>query len=195
MDTETVVKIIDQILTEKKSEITLPSSSDASDVHRGLSMEIESVAETSGAAYAAFAVFKHLWSGNPDGLKWDYLNLYALPKTGNLVSSGMISFAEKEGIPALKAAAPALGRAVGNIGAFYALAESIIQRKSLNDSLSLQLNDISIASNAGYIMVDSPAFVAETAGALGMEMSPATEAFGPVGAALSVIIVAGRDCC
>ena len=52
-------------------------------------------------------------NGNVEALGFDALNLYALPKAGEVLASKIYMAADMVGSPILRASAPVIGRAFG----------------------------------------------------------------------------------
>ncbi len=78
-----------------------------------LSEKIKSSAERTGLAFTVFLVGKHLANGDLEGLGFDALNLYALPKMGEVLTVKLTAAAERMDSVALRISAPVLGRALG----------------------------------------------------------------------------------
>lgn len=78
-----------------------------------LSERIKSSAERAGMAFTIFLVGKHLANGNVEGLGFDALNLYALPKMGEALTVKLTTAAERIDSDVLRISAPVLGRALG----------------------------------------------------------------------------------
>ncbi len=80
-----------------------------------LSEKIKSSAERAGLAFTVFLVGKHLANGDMEGLGFDTLNLYALPKMGEVLTVKLTAAAERMDSEALRISAPVLGRALGRL--------------------------------------------------------------------------------
>ncbi|WP_353274484.1 hypothetical protein [Wolbachia endosymbiont (group A) of Ennomos erosarius] len=155
----------------------------------GVAEKIGKVAEGAGLAFTAFLVGKHIVNGNIEGLGYDALNLWLMPKIGEKISGKILGLGEKLDSQMLKGLAPVMGRAIGNFAAFLGLAESIKARQSATDPVDIKIADLNIATNSIFIAADVPAVVTETMSAIGMEAGIMGEFAGPVGAAVSVAVI------
>ncbi|MFP3023396.1 MAG: ankyrin repeat domain-containing protein, partial [Wolbachia sp.] len=155
----------------------------------GVAERIGKVAEGAGLAFTVFLVGKHIANGDIEGLGYDALNLWVMPKIGEKISGKMLELGTKLDSQMLKGFAPAMGRAIGNFAAFLGLAESIKARQSATDPVDIKIADLNIATNSIFIAADVPAVVTETMSAIGMEAGIVGEFAGPVGAAISVAVI------
>jgi hypothetical protein len=138
---------------------------------RKLASKIQSSAEGAGFAFTLFLVGKHLANGDLDGLGFDALNLYVLPKVGEQIASHIMTLGERMESQSLKTAAPVVGRAIGNFAAFLGLYQAIKARENAQDEFSRTSSTINIASNSVFIAADLPALGAEMASGLGFEVN------------------------
>ncbi|WCR59753.1 MAG: Phosphocholine transferase AnkX [Wolbachia endosymbiont of Ctenocephalides felis wCfeF] len=155
----------------------------------GVAERIGKVAEGAGLAFTVFLVGKHIANGDIEGLGYDALNLWVMPKIGEKISGKMLELGTKLDSQMLKGFAPAMGRAIGNFAAFLGLAESIKARQSATDPADIKIADLNIATNSIFIAADVPAVVTETMSAIGVEAGIVGEFAGPVGAAISVAVI------
>ncbi|NEV49282.1 hypothetical protein EUZ93_02045 [Wolbachia pipientis] len=155
----------------------------------GVAEKIGKVAEGAGLAFTAFLVGKHIANGDIEGLGYDALNLWVMPKIGEKISGKILELGTKLDSQMLKGFAPAMGRAIGNFAAFLGLAESIKARQNATDPADIKIADLNIATNSIFIAADVPAVVTETMSAIGMEAGIIGEFTGPVGAAISVAVI------
>ncbi|WP_265021564.1 ankyrin repeat domain-containing protein [Wolbachia endosymbiont (group A) of Icerya purchasi] len=155
----------------------------------GVAEKIGKVAEGAGLAFTAFLVGKHIANGDIEGLGYDALNLWIMPKIGEKISGKILELGTKLDSQMLKGFAPAMGRAIGNFAAFLGLAESIKARQNVTDPVDIKIADLNIATNSIFIAADVPAVVTETMSAIGMEAGVIGEFAGPVGAAISVAVI------
>lgn len=155
----------------------------------GVAEKIGKVAEGAGLAFTAFLVGKHIANGDIEGLGYDALNLWVMPKIGEKISGKMLELGTKLDSQMLKGFAPAMGRAIGNFAAFLGLAESIKARQNAIDPVDIKIADLNIATNSIFIAADVPAIVTETMSAVGAEAGVIGEFTGPVGAAISVAVI------
>ncbi len=155
----------------------------------GVAEKIGKVAEGAGLAFTAFLVGKHIANGDIEGLGYDALNLWVMPKIGEKISGKILELGTKLDSQMLKGFAPAMGRAIGNFAAFLGLAESIKARQNAIDPVDIKIADLNIATNSIFIAADVPAVVTETMSAIGMEAGVIGEFAGPVGAAISVAVI------
>nr|WP_253309125.1 ankyrin repeat domain-containing protein [Rickettsia endosymbiont of Ceutorhynchus assimilis] len=155
----------------------------------GVAEKIGKVAEGAGLAFTAFLVGKHIANGDIEGLGYDALNLWVMPKIGEKISGKILELGTKLDSQMLKGFAPVMGRAIGNFAAFLGLAESIKARQSATDPVDIKIADLNIATNSIFIAADVPAVVTETMSAIGMEAGIIGEFAGPVGAAVSVAVI------
>ncbi|WP_265022323.1 ankyrin repeat domain-containing protein [Wolbachia endosymbiont (group B) of Ischnura elegans] len=155
----------------------------------GVAEKIGKVAEGAGLAFTAFLVGKHIANGDIEGLGYDALNLWVMPKIGEKISEKMLELGTKLDSQMLKGFAPVMGRAIGNFAAFLGLAESIKARQNATDPADIKIADLNIATNSIFIAADVPAVVTETMSAIGMEAGIIGEFAGPVGAAISVAVI------
>uniref|UniRef100_UPI00057121B3 hypothetical protein n=1 Tax=Wolbachia pipientis TaxID=955 RepID=UPI00057121B3 len=155
----------------------------------GVAEKIGKVAEGAGLAFTVFLVGKHIANGDIEGLGYDALNLWVMPKIGEKISGKMLELGTKLDSQMLKGFAPVMGRAIGNFAAFLGLAESIKARQSATDPADIRIADLNIATNSIFIAADVPAVVTETMSAIGMEAGIIGEFAGPVGAAISVAVI------
>ncbi|MFP3023238.1 MAG: ankyrin repeat domain-containing protein, partial [Wolbachia sp.] len=142
-----------------------------------------------GLAFTAFLVGKHIANGDIEGLGYDALNLWVMPKIGEKISGKILELGTKLDSQMLRGFAPAMGRAIGNFAAFLGLAESIKARQSATDPADIKIADLNIATNSIFIAADVPAVVTETMSAIGVEAGIVGEFAGPVGAAISVAVI------
>ncbi|WP_264953933.1 ankyrin repeat domain-containing protein [Wolbachia endosymbiont (group A) of Endotricha flammealis] len=155
----------------------------------GVAEKIGKVAEGAGLAFTVFLVGKHVANGDVEGLGYDALNLWVMPKIGEKISGKMLELGTKLDSQMLKGFAPVMGRAIGNFAAFLGLAESIKARENATDPVDVKIADLNIATNSIFIAADVPAVVTETMSAIGMEAGVIGEFAGPVGAAVSVAVI------
>ncbi|WP_264686104.1 ankyrin repeat domain-containing protein [Wolbachia endosymbiont (group B) of Polyommatus icarus] len=155
----------------------------------GVAEKIGKVAEGAGLAFTVFLVGKHTANGDVEGLGYDALNLWVMPKIGEKISGKMLELGTKLDSQMLKGFAPVMGRAIGNFAAFLGLAESIKARENATDPVDVKIADLNIATNSIFIAADVPAVVTETMSAIGMEAGVIGEFAGPVGAAISVAVI------
>ncbi|QJT94922.1 ankyrin repeat domain-containing protein [Wolbachia endosymbiont of Diaphorina citri] len=155
----------------------------------GVAEKIGKVAEGAGLAFTAFLVGKHIANGDIEGLGYDALNLWVMPKIGEKISGKMLELGTKLDSQMLKGFAPVMGRAIGNFAAFLGLAESIKARQSATDPVDIKIADLNIATNSIFIAADVPAVVTETMSVAGLEAGVVGEFAGPVGAAVSVAVI------
>ncbi|MFP3020595.1 MAG: ankyrin repeat domain-containing protein [Wolbachia sp.] len=155
----------------------------------GVTEKIGKVAEGAGLAFTAFLVGKHIANGDIEGLGYDALNLWVMPKIGEKISGKILELGTKLDSQMLKGFAPAMGRAIGNFAAFLGLAESIKARQSATDPVDIKIADLNIATNSIFIAADVPAVVTETMSVAGLETGVVGEFAGPVGAAVSVAVI------
>ncbi|WP_264954025.1 ankyrin repeat domain-containing protein [Wolbachia endosymbiont (group A) of Endotricha flammealis] len=155
----------------------------------GVAEKIGKVAEGAGLAFTAFLVGKHIANGDIEGLGYDALNLWVMPKIGEKISGKILELGTKLDSQMLRGFAPAMGRAIGNFAAFLGLAESIKARHNATDPADIKIADLNIATNSIFIAADVPAVVTETMSAIGMEAGVIGEFTGPVGAAVSVAVI------
>ncbi|MDD9336356.1 MAG: hypothetical protein PV345_03365, partial [Wolbachia sp.] len=155
----------------------------------GVAEKIGKVAEGAGLAFTAFLVGKHIANGDIEGLGYDALNLWVMPKIGEKISEKMLELGTKLDSQMLKGFAPVMGRAIGNFAAFLGLAESIKARQNATDPADIKIADLNIATNSIFIAADVPAVVTETMSAIGMEAGIIGEFAGPVGTAISVAVI------
>ncbi|WP_265024163.1 ankyrin repeat domain-containing protein [Wolbachia endosymbiont (group A) of Epagoge grotiana] len=155
----------------------------------GVAEKIGKVAEGAGLAFTVFLVGKHIANGDVEGLGYDALNLWVMPKIGEKISGKMLELGTKLDSQMLKGFAPVMGRAIGNFAAFLGLAESIKARENATDPVDVKIADLNIATNSIFIAADVPAVVTETMSAIGMEAGVIGEFAGPVGAAISVAVI------
>ncbi len=71
------------------------------------------MADRGGLAFTLFLVGKHLANGDLEGIGFDALNLYALPKAGEVLAAKVTLAADRLEAPALRASAPIIGRTFG----------------------------------------------------------------------------------
>ncbi len=135
----------------------------------GVAEKIGKVAEGAGLAFTAFLVGKHIANGDIEGLGYDALNLWVMPKIGEKISGKILELGTKLDSQMLKGFAPAMGRAIGNFAAFLGLAESIKARQSATDPVDIKIADLNIATNSIFIAADVPAVVTETMSVAGLE--------------------------
>ncbi|WP_353285220.1 ankyrin repeat domain-containing protein [Wolbachia endosymbiont (group A) of Beris morrisii] len=155
----------------------------------GVAEKMGKVAEGAGLAFTAFLVGKHIANGDIEGLGYDALNLWIMPKIGEKISGKMLELGTNLDSQMLRGFAPVMGRAIGNFAAFLGLAESIKARQSATDPVDIKIADLNIATNSIFIAADVPAVVTETMSAIGMEAGVVGEFAGPVGAAVSVAVI------
>ncbi|WP_341811544.1 ankyrin repeat domain-containing protein [Wolbachia endosymbiont (group A) of Oxytorus armatus] len=155
----------------------------------GVAERIGKVAEGAGLAFTALLVGKHIANGDMEGLGYDALNLWVMPKIGEKISGKILELGTKLDSQMLKGFAPVMGRAIGNLAAFLGLAESIKARQSATDSVDIKIDDLNIATNSIFIAADVPAVVTETMSVAGLETGVVGEFAGPVGAAVSVAVI------
>ncbi|WP_425385309.1 ankyrin repeat domain-containing protein [Wolbachia endosymbiont (group B) of Schoenobius gigantella] len=155
----------------------------------GVAEKIGKVAEGAGLAFTVFLVGKHIANGDVEGLGYDALNLWVMPKIGEKISGKMLELGTKLDSQMLKGFAPVMGRAIGNFAAFLGLAESIKARQSATDPADIKIADLNIATNSIFIAADVPAVVTETMSVAGLETGVVGEFAGPVGAAVSVAVI------
>ncbi|WP_264339070.1 ankyrin repeat domain-containing protein [Wolbachia endosymbiont (group A) of Cydia splendana] len=155
----------------------------------GVAEKIGKVAEGAGFAFTMFLVGKHIVNGDIEGLGYDALNLWVMPKIGEKISGKILELGTKLDSQMLKGFAPVMGRAIGNFAAFLGLAESIKAHQSATDPVDIKIADLNIATNSIFIAADVPAVVTETMSAIGMEAGIIGEFAGPVGAAVSVAVI------
>ncbi|WP_265027948.1 ankyrin repeat domain-containing protein [Wolbachia endosymbiont (group A) of Calamotropha paludella] len=155
----------------------------------GVAEKIGKVAEGAGLAFTVFLVGKHIANGDIEGLGYDALNLWVMPKIGEKISGKILELGTKLDSQMLKGFAPVMGRAIGNFAAFLGLAESIKARQNATDPVDIKIADLNIATNSIFIAADVPAVVTETMSAIGMEAGIIGEFAGPVGAAVSVAVI------
>ncbi|WP_353282457.1 ankyrin repeat domain-containing protein [Wolbachia endosymbiont (group A) of Myopa testacea] len=155
----------------------------------GVAERIGKVAEGAGLAFTVFLVGKHIANGDIEGLGYDALNLWVMPKIGEKISGKMLELGTKLDSQMLREFAPVIGRAIGNFAAFLGLAESIKARQNATDPVDIKIADLNIATNSIFIAADVPAVVTETMSAIGMEAGVIGEFTGPVGAAISVAVI------
>lgn len=155
----------------------------------GVAEKIGKVAESAGLAFTVFLVGKHIANGDIEGLGYDALNLWVMPKIGEKISGKILGLGEKLNSQMLKGFAPVMGRAIGNFAAFLGLAESIKARQSATDPVDIKIADLNIATNSIFIAADVPAVVTEIMSVAGMEAGIIGEFAGPFGAAVSVAVI------
>ncbi len=155
----------------------------------GVAKKISKATEGMGLAFTAFLVSKHLVNGDLDGLGYDALNLYALPKLGEKITKHIGELANHIDAPVLKSAAPMLGRSVSNLAAFYGLYESIKARINATDMVDKEMADLNIATNSIFIAADIPAAATEIMSSVGIEIGALSEFAGPVGSAVGIAAV------
>ncbi len=155
----------------------------------GVAEKIGKVAEGAGLAYTVFLVGKHIANGDIEGLGYDALNLWVMPKIGEKVSGQILKLSAKLDSQMLKGVAPAIGRAIGNFAAFLGLAESIKALKNATDPIDIKMADLNIATNSIFITADIPAIVTETMAAAEISTGVVGEFAGPIGAAVSVAVI------
>ncbi|WP_264338859.1 ankyrin repeat domain-containing protein [Wolbachia endosymbiont (group A) of Cheilosia soror] len=155
----------------------------------GVAEKIGKVAEGAGLAFTAFLVGKHIANGDIEGLGYDALNLWIMPKIGEKISGKILELGTKLDSQMLRGFAPVMGRAIGNFAAFLGLAESIKARQSATDPVDIKIADLNIATNSIFIAADVPAVVTETMSVAGLETGVVGEFAGPVGAAVSVAVI------
>ncbi|WP_264707649.1 ankyrin repeat domain-containing protein [Wolbachia endosymbiont (group A) of Acrocera orbiculus] len=155
----------------------------------GVAEKIGKVAEGAGLAFTAFLVGKHIANGDIEGLGYDALNLWVMPKIGEKISGKILELGTKLDSQMLKGFAPAMGRAIGNFAAFLGLAESIKARQNATDPADIKIADLNIATNSIFIAADVPAVITETMSVAGLETGVVGEFAGPVGAAVSVAVI------
>ncbi|WP_353273173.1 OTU domain-containing protein [Wolbachia endosymbiont (group A) of Portevinia maculata] len=155
----------------------------------GVAEKIGKVAEGAGLAFTAFLVGKHIANGDIEGLGYDALNLWVMPKIGEKISGKILELGTKLDSQMLKGFAPVMGRAISNFAAFLGLAESIKARQSATDPIDMKIADLNIATNSIFIAADVPAIVTETMSVAGLETGVVGEFAGPVGAAVSVAVI------
>ncbi|WP_341812958.1 ankyrin repeat domain-containing protein [Wolbachia endosymbiont (group A) of Cephus spinipes] len=155
----------------------------------GVAEKIGKVAEGAGLAFTAFLVGKHIANGDIEGLGYDALNLWVMPKIGEKISGKILELGTKLDSQMLKGFAPVMGRAISNFAAFLGLAESIKARQSATDPIDMKIADLNIATNSIFIAADVPAIVTETMSVAGLETGIVGEFAGPVGAAISVTVI------
>ncbi|WP_419214907.1 hypothetical protein [Wolbachia endosymbiont of Rhagoletis cingulata] len=155
----------------------------------GVAEKIGKVAEGAGLAFTAFLVGKHIANGDIEGLGYDALNLWVMPKIGEKISGKILELGTKLDSQMLRGFAPVMGRAIGNFAAFLGLAESIKARQSATDPVDIKIADLNIATNSIFIAADVPAIVTETMSAVGAEAGVIGEFTGPVGASISVAVI------
>lgn len=114
----------------------------------GVAEKIGKVAEGAGLAFTAFLVGKHIVNGNIEGLGYDALNLWVMPKIGEKFSGKILGLGEKLDSQMLKGLTPVMGRAIGNYAAFLGLAESIKARQNATDPVDIKIADLNIATNS-----------------------------------------------
>ncbi|MFT4327816.1 MAG: hypothetical protein AB3P07_04345 [Wolbachia pipientis] len=78
----------------------------------GVAEKIGKVAEGAGLAFTAFLVGKHIANGDIEGLGYDALNLWVMPKIGEKISGKMLELGTKLDSQMLKGFAPVMGRAI-----------------------------------------------------------------------------------
>ncbi|WP_264731176.1 OTU domain-containing protein [Wolbachia endosymbiont (group A) of Sphaerophoria taeniata] len=155
----------------------------------GVAEKIGKVAEGAGLAFTVFLVGKHIANGDIEGLGYDALNLWVMPKIGEKISGKILELGTKLDSQMLKGFAPVMGRAISNFAAFLGLAESIKARQSATDPIDMKIADLNIATNSIFIAADVPAIVTETMSVAGLETGIVGEFAGPVGAAISVTVI------
>ncbi|WP_339045315.1 ankyrin repeat domain-containing protein [Candidatus Mesenet endosymbiont of Agriotes lineatus] len=155
----------------------------------GVAEKIGKVAEGAGLAFTAFLVGKHIANGDVEGLGYDALNLWVMPKIGEKISGKILELGTKLDSQMLKGFAPVMGRAIGNFAAFLGLAESIKARQNATDPVDIKIADLNIATNSIFIAADVPAVVTETMSVAGLETGVIGEFAGPVGAGISVAAI------
>ncbi|MBR9984239.1 MAG: ankyrin repeat domain-containing protein [Wolbachia endosymbiont of Homalodisca vitripennis] len=155
----------------------------------GVAEKIGKVAEGAGLAFTAFLVGKHIANGDIEGLGYDALNLWVMPKIGEKISGKILELGTKLDSQMLRGFAPVMGRAIGNFAAFLGLVESIKARQSATDPVDIKIADLNIATNSIFIAADVPAVVTETMSVAGLETGVVGEFAGPVGAAVSVAVI------
>ncbi|MFT4313550.1 MAG: ankyrin repeat domain-containing protein [Wolbachia pipientis] len=155
----------------------------------GVAEKIGKVAEGAGLAFTAFLVGKHIANGDIEGLGYDALNLWVMPKIGEKISGKILELGTKLDSQMLKGFAPAMGRAIGNFAAFLGLAESIKARQNATDPADIKIADLNIATHSIFIAADVPAVITETMSVAGLETGVVGEFAGPVGAAVSVAVI------
>ncbi|BET32567.1 MULTISPECIES: latrotoxin-related protein [Wolbachia] len=155
----------------------------------GVAEKIGKVAESAGFAFTVFLVGKHIANGDVEGLGYDALNLWVMPKIGEKISGKILGLGEKLDSQMLKGFAPVMGPAIGNFAAFLGLAESIKARESATNPVDIKIADLNIATNSIFIAADVPAIVTETMSAVGIEAGVMGEFAGPVGTAISVAVI------
>ncbi|WP_341814104.1 ankyrin repeat domain-containing protein [Wolbachia endosymbiont (group A) of Nomada flava] len=155
----------------------------------GVAEKIGKVAEGAGLAFTVFLVGKHIANRDIEGLGYDALNLWVMPKIGEKISGKILELGTKLDSQMLKGFAPVMGRAISNFAAFLGLAESIKARQNATDPVDIKIADLNIATNSIFIAADVPAVVTETMSAIGMEAGIIGEFAGPVGAAISVAVI------
>ncbi|WP_353272555.1 ankyrin repeat domain-containing protein [Wolbachia endosymbiont (group A) of Urophora cardui] len=155
----------------------------------GVAEKIGKVAEGAGLAFTVFLVGKHIANGDVEGLGYDALNLWVMPKIGEKISGKILELGTKLDSQMLKGFAPVMGRAIGNFAAFLGLAESIKARQNAIDPVDIKIADLNIATNSIFISADVPAVVTETMSVAGLETGVIGEFAGPVGAGISVAAI------
>ncbi len=155
----------------------------------GIAERIGKVAEGAGLAFTVFLVGKHIANGDIEGLGYDALNLWVMPKIGEKISGKMLELGTKLDSQMLKRFAPVMGRAIGNFVAFLGLAELIKARQSATDPADIKIADLNIATNSIFTAADVPAVVTETMSVAGLETGVVGEFAGPVGAVVSVAVI------
>jgi hypothetical protein len=179
--------VIDEIKTNIESKEKLKNIFKKN----GLKEKITKASEVAGNTLTALIVGKHLVNGDIRGLSYDTLNLAILPKLGEKISSKILEFGVKQESLIIKRSAPIVGRAVGNILAFYGLEESIKSRIEDTDSIDIKIDNLNIATNSLFIAADIPAIVAEVAAVTGTEIGVLSSIAAPISivGSISVIIV------
>ncbi|WP_339046586.1 ankyrin repeat domain-containing protein [Candidatus Mesenet endosymbiont of Agriotes lineatus] len=155
----------------------------------GVAEKIGKVAEGAGLAFTAFLVGKHIANGDVEGLGYDALNLWVMPKIGEKISGKILELGTKLDSQMLKGFAPVMGRAIGNFAAFLGLAESIKARQNATDPVDIKIADLNIATNSIFIAADVPVVVTETMSVAGLETGVIGAFAGPVGAGISVAVI------
>ncbi len=151
-----------------------------------VSKHIKATADGAGLLFTAFLIGKHVANGDVQGLGFDALNLYMMPKIGERLTAKMTAMAEDANSMVLRSSAPIIGRAVGNFAAFLGLYQAIRARESAKDDVDRLMADVNIVSNGVFISADVPAVISEVASSMGAEVGLIGELAGPVGSLVSV---------
>ncbi|MFP3023988.1 MAG: hypothetical protein ACEY3K_14335, partial [Wolbachia sp.] len=148
--------------------------------------KIRNVAEDTGLAFTVFLVGKHIASGDAEGLSYDALNLWVIPKIGEKISERILVLGTKLDSQVLKALSLSIRYSISNFAAFLGLEQSIKARQNAQDPVNIKIADLNIATNSIFIVADVPAIVTGTMSLTGMEVGLIGEFTGPFGAAVSV---------